>query len=970
MKKSLAILLSLVLVAAAVFALAITANADDATATSVQIKAADGSSVLATLDNTTTEYSPASGKISFDSATGTVTLDSVDGEFRIESSAGNVTFKLEGTNVISSTGNTISISNGSVAFNGTGSLSITNTDSFAVYVNGDMIIDDAAITVNSTNIINEWHSAVYVVGGFEMNSGSLVINAACTNSASPVGVALMMMGSIEDSVANFNGGEIEINVSNAYVPSTSGNDRVIGIYGGKLTAMNFNGTDVTINATCEKGDDVITANAPSTTGLIFTQGAGEINLKAGNIALNGGEGSIAAIGTESAATIVSITDAIVTGDSQCLVQPWNGGPRYDIASADLSGFTSYESTIGAKNAFGFVGSDDIFATKVELAPAQGDYTYLSATHPSLTAAEAVELDCETDAFVFNPFDDKYGTPTLTLNGVTEACKGIRFNGTITIVLKGENVIKSVDPVGGDNAYIGLHNYGPDGKLFFAGDGSLDLLGTYSYAVVAGYIELYENAKFTVVNNGTIGVHVGSSEKRASVVKVRGNATLTASAKESAIYLPGSEPAVIVTENGTLNAVALDSGSAFGIRLYLNTCREGADVQKSVLDVSGNAVLNITGFENAFYDHMAAWTSGTEGIKEDTAIETNITFRDNAKVSMVCKYDTLRMIPGRMDKSTANLTIQDNADCYIESTDPEKDGAKSSAIYMSAVQMNLTVTDKANLELLSHSSNWNRGTINFDFYSINATVVVDGESTVSVKNVTVAETATAGGDVANAIMAFCKSGSLTIGGKAKFTSHSEHNGTYWKNRAHGIYTIGAFDIIVEDDAVATFEVGGDSAASTAAGIHIMGKGGEVIARDNGTLICKTLSKTCVAALTFEGDPKLITEGNATVLLDASKGGVGVRNYDGESESAIDVRGGTLKLLGDPAVLNSGKSLTIECSKMLVDGNEVKELSFSEKEVVLKGRNPITSDLTVTVFAILALATVAVACAISLRKRYNA
>lgn len=971
MKKSLAILLSLVLVAAAVFALAITANADDATATSVQIKAADGSSVLATLDGTTTEYSPASGKISFDAATGTVTLDNVDGEFRIESSAGNVTFKLEGTNVISSTGNTIWISNGSVAFNGTGSLSITNTDSFAVYANGDMIIDDAAITVNSTNIIYEWHSAVYVEGGFEMNSGSLVINATCTNSASPVGVALMMMGSIEDSVANFNGGEIEINVSNTYVPDANGNDRVIGIYGGALSAMNFNGTDVTINATCEKGDNVTTANAPSSTGLIFTQKAGEINLNAGDIALNGGEGAIAAIGTEQAATVVSVTGAKVTGDAQCFVQPWGGSPKYDIDSADLSGFTSYEKTIGAKSAFGFVGTDDVFATKVEIAPAQGIYTTLNSSHTTLSAAEAVELDCATDAFVFNPYDDKYGTPTLTLNGVTEACKGIRFDGTITIVLKGENVIKSVDPVGGNTAYIGLYNYGANGKLFFAGDGSLDLLGTYSYAVVASRVELYESAKVSVINNGTVGVHVGASATRASVVKVRGNATLTASAKESAIYLPGSEPTVLVTENGTLNVKALETGTVYGIRLLLNQWREGAESQKIIFEASGNATVNITGCEIAFYDHMSAWTSGTEGIKEEMPVEVNVTFKDNAKVTMVSLDETMYLHPYGRKNSTANFTMSGNAYCYLESTDAKKTGKHSCAIYMEAEQMNMNILGNSKLEALSHSSGWTRATLYFAYGSGNANVRIE-DATVSLTNVTVAEAAGSSdsAEIANAIMAYNASGTITIAGKANFSSYSEHNGTYWSNRAHGAFLNGNFDIVVEDDAKATFAVGGDSAAATAAGIHIKGGGGEVIVKDNGVLTCKTTTKDCVAGITLEGDAKLVTEGNATVLLDASKGGVGIRNYHGECDGSIDVKGGTVKMIGDPAVSDAGKALVIECSKIIADGNEVKELSFSEKEVVLKGRNPITSDLTVTVFVILALATVAVACAISLRKRYNA
>lgn len=99
MKKTLAILLSLVLVVVAVFALALSSAAAEAPkATSVKVT--DTDNVAHTLDGTTTSYTAKTGTVSFDAATGVLTLDNASGIRQIYCNTGVLTILVKGENFI------------------------------------------------------------------------------------------------------------------------------------------------------------------------------------------------------------------------------------------------------------------------------------------------------------------------------------------------------------------------------------------------------------------------------------------------------------------------------------------------------------------------------------------------------------------------------------------------------------------------------------------------------------------------------------------------------------------------------------------------------------------------------------------------------------------------------------------------------------------------------------------------------
>ncbi|MBO5221089.1 MAG: fibronectin type III domain-containing protein [Clostridia bacterium] len=151
MKKTLAILLSCMLIVGVVFAMALTSSAENAVAASVKIAHTTGET---TLDAATTSLDLTTGTATFDAATGTLTLNGATGIYKISWVDGTLTVKVVGENTITNAeanyaiwGNGV---DGNLVITGTGTLNLTAKAYVLGSQTGDLTIDGPKVNVTST----------------------------------------------------------------------------------------------------------------------------------------------------------------------------------------------------------------------------------------------------------------------------------------------------------------------------------------------------------------------------------------------------------------------------------------------------------------------------------------------------------------------------------------------------------------------------------------------------------------------------------------------------------------------------------------------------------------------------------------------------------------------------------------------------------------------------------------------------
>ena len=193
MKKTLAILISAILVVAAVCAFTLTSGAAAAPSVTVYV---DGGAATELNATTTTVTHAGTGTFAFDAATGTLTLNNFNGNLRVLNKTGDLTVKLVGTNVINTgtAGNVFVINNTAegaatkITFTGaaaTDTLTVKSTGDFLFNLSGkgEMVFKDKAnVTIES--IKDPIHFAgACVGGGLRMqNDASLYVNFTGTGT--------------------------------------------------------------------------------------------------------------------------------------------------------------------------------------------------------------------------------------------------------------------------------------------------------------------------------------------------------------------------------------------------------------------------------------------------------------------------------------------------------------------------------------------------------------------------------------------------------------------------------------------------------------------------------------------------------------------------------------------------------------------------------------------------------------------
>lgn len=179
MKKTLAICLSLMLVVAAVFALALGTNAAEVKASSVTLIDSTGGTHV--LDAVTTTYNAGSGTATFDAATGTLTLNNATGLKRITSPNGALTIVAKGESTIVSDGTHVLYANktdasvpSNLTIKGDGTLNVKATG-FAIFS------ETGSITVTGDVVLNVESNAdtIHLNGGGKdvIFGGNAVVNS-------------------------------------------------------------------------------------------------------------------------------------------------------------------------------------------------------------------------------------------------------------------------------------------------------------------------------------------------------------------------------------------------------------------------------------------------------------------------------------------------------------------------------------------------------------------------------------------------------------------------------------------------------------------------------------------------------------------------------------------------------------------------------------------------------------------------
>ena len=158
MKKTFAILLSVVLSVVVLFAFVIGTSANSVNGvTSVTITDAEDNKIV--LDETNATYTAKTGKITFDASTGALTLENVSGVKNIQGRDGALTVIVKGTNTLESDGtNLISLEGGSVdsptniLVKGDGVLNVKGTNYLLMSRSGSVeVTDRVTLNLQATN---------------------------------------------------------------------------------------------------------------------------------------------------------------------------------------------------------------------------------------------------------------------------------------------------------------------------------------------------------------------------------------------------------------------------------------------------------------------------------------------------------------------------------------------------------------------------------------------------------------------------------------------------------------------------------------------------------------------------------------------------------------------------------------------------------------------------------------------------
>ena len=1079
MKKTLAILISAILVVAAVCAFALTSGAAAATTVNVSV---DGGTAIELNATTTTATHAGTGSFTFDASTGTLTLNNFKGNATFSNPNGDLTVKIVGTNEITTNGRVFDINNeGSFIFtsdNAANSLTATGKDFVFQAGSGSKFVfqDKAKVTINATtkdpvhfggggkgmtikdnadvtvacsaaNVrffscnANAQDSVLLIEGGkltlnptitntwqvplnvwqMKMTGGEVVINNTAATGQALLGIKIGFDDvQAEQTKGEFLGGKITLNFKTTYAvdPATAGsNARVYGIFGMNANKMTFKNMDIVYNADVSAAyrsasDYVGTNTWTGISGVISNQNKGTGITTKNDIEIDGCTFTINAPNATCAFSrekgTFTMKNTVVKGQAGTAFK--NGDFQVDFDTCDFSQFTAKETFLGSgwTNLVPMSGDYSYIplASSVVITAPDGKTTTLCKEAPTLTADQATALGIPADTFKYT--EAKYVNKNITLpvfemkNLPKDKVAKIHFtgNGSATVKVSGVNTISGTATVNSN-----LFNIGGAEIIGMTDDATLNVnaptngAGGYHFCFRRALI--VDDVKINVYSENGDAIHGARSDYfpnnavRTDVL-LKGDTEINVEAYSQGMHIAGGSKSFTMQDNAkvSIKPVAKRNGADntyLGNAFFLKADRDdGTGTMTLDFAMKDNASFKVEG-KGVECNRIGA-ERDAEGkeyqVDAGTKVITTFTLEDNAKFDVEGNGQALYIYTS--GKAEVAFVMKENASFKAVANDrPETHKEYNTGKYQSGLQINGSSIDVDLLGGTFHVEG-ERNTWNFGALALNSAkvdlLIQDTKFTVKSTNNTVdkymdgnTEKPVDNNFINNAIIIPNGASVITIAGKS-VVDVSATNDTAQTNRAHALWLQGTQKLIVKDEAVATFTAGGTATANTGAAIH--SKGCEIIVQDKATLNASATG-TASAAITLEGAAKLTVEGEAKVNADGGSV-AGIRNYNASASGSVVVKGGTVIATGKSAISAVGKAVsvnakTIEAGASASAAKKVDKLEYNEGYVKLSAvtvnqggqggstTNPGTSDVNVALFAVVALATVAVAAAVVLRKK---
>ncbi len=1009
MKKTLAILLSCVLLVAAFFAVAMITSADasEVYASTVEVTLADGSTVYLGKqptfgtgedagkivgyqdDNILNILALKEGTMKFDETTGTLTIDGVKGVKKVASYTGSMVLVVKGTNTIENDkadDNAVQVNYangdktlvGNLIIKGDGTLNAISPKYTLCSNCGSIeITDKVTVNVESTfNGTNATADAIHVSNGGNANfikfSGNCkVVAKANTHSA------------------------IRTNQAGSAVYITENADVEILLvqrqgWGGGVVTQNFEMTGGTLDINVENESS---AKVAAITGLNVQEGSA--NLKGGTIKVNvnnkysnRGYGiffkNTKAIKFEGSVVDVTVKNATAASNN-AMIATQGSSTQLDVTGGKLS-FSGDANTTGlfgvnVNNCTVNISGGTITGTARSFAYSQGANMTFNITGGNIDVTSTVSNYTESSAKTFT----QSGTVTMDKAGTTFKNGTVgAVNPTSTTCSKASLLAKTpvevadkptatVSPVIklADNTVVTVTATAP-------------YVGNTEIISVAGNKATQATKEFTAAPAAPVNIKFTNITTTGATVTWDATENATA----YAVYVGGQK--VGETDKDTFNfaltgltektqyKVQVEASNQIGTspksaEVTLTTATEGVAASVTIVPATGDAVeLNAsnTTYNGATGTAVFDAATGTVTINNLTGVQSITAAADVALTVTAKGTNSLESASATNSLYAGHLTVNGDGKLSVKNTktDAYPILGGHSLTFAGSLEFSLTSTTSKHAVHVSRGNNEvgvadfvAKENVKITLNTAKNAISVNGEKTslIITDNAVVNITNTSGdalSSVADKDLSYeGKPGAYTeISGNAKVTVVSGSCGI--RNRycadTAGLKTMeGTADVVIKDNANVDISAVGQVIYSYCD----PGKGVD----------------TDKASFTMTGNP--------TVKLTNTK------NYQGfqikGDDNTVTLNGGTLEIYAPEktAFSNDGKTTwVVNHVKTMVAGDDAAsaaktdEINTSAKYFKIVMNNPNTSDNVISVVAVvLAISAVAVAAAVVLRKRsYNA
>lgn len=323
----------------------------------------------------------------------------------------------------------------------------SNTNGIRMASTGSLIIrDNVAIDIDITNM-GSWKGGI-IVNGFEMTSGTIDIDVNGGSAAEITGL------NVQTGAAKFLGGKIDVSVKH----TNANYNRAYGLFFKGNPEVLFDGAEINI--------EVAQGKAGTANGVLAAQTtANNIQIRSGKITFSADDYTAGFFGLNAAGCAVNISGGEISGTAKSFVYSQGVDCSLNITGGtfDVTSTTSNYTYTSAKTfTQSASASTEAYAARYVMDPAGKTFKATGITAPANVAAANVTKDdapltwtAVADAAGYNVYanGNKLNTELITATSWTAP---VMPNTTYAIV------VEAVNALGGTNAAAAISITTPDG----------------------------------------------------------------------------------------------------------------------------------------------------------------------------------------------------------------------------------------------------------------------------------------------------------------------------------------------------------------------------------------------------------------------------------------------------------------------------------------------------------------------------